>query len=246
MLTYDTRELRSTIPDKLKELLPTVRIVEERLVAGDYLWHDVDGQCIIVERKSINDLLSSVASERLEEQLEKLRVADVKVLLLEGTQFSHDGILYTASSSPYPWRKGMALLRCRQGGWKEGSYLGILWRICYGAGVLLLPSISRSQSAHLLAIAYQQSLSLTHSTLFSGSKGYKYEKMDDYTRAVSLVERCGARDASELRRMFPTLSSLAQASLEALVKVRGVGEVKGKRIWRFFNEEHNEEVKDDS
>lgn len=80
MIITDDREP----PDLISLLKLTCKVEIRRLNPGDYvIWQN--GVAVGVERKTFSDLLSSLASGRLEEQLERLRRAYVKTyLLIEG------------------------------------------------------------------------------------------------------------------------------------------------------------------
>ena len=80
MIIADDRES----PELLFILKRTCKVEIRRLNPGDYvIWQN--GVAVGVERKTFSDLLSSLASGRLEEQLERLRRAYVKTyLLIEG------------------------------------------------------------------------------------------------------------------------------------------------------------------
>lgn len=76
-LIIDTREKNSFVPIYLmKEKIPYKK---EKLEIGDYLISD-----LIIERKTLNDFLSSFYSNRLINQLKNLRKYPKKILILEG------------------------------------------------------------------------------------------------------------------------------------------------------------------
>ena len=78
MLKIDVYE-----PRKIKELL--VDIAEEDILArGDYFFLTPDDLSVCIERKTIGDLLSTIADGRFYGQLEKITQFDIPVLLVEG------------------------------------------------------------------------------------------------------------------------------------------------------------------
>ena len=228
----DKRELRSGVPDLLAEIAP---VELSLLAAGDYQWHDVDGNLIIVERKAMGDFLTSAASTRLDAQLAALKkAADVPVLLLEGIQFQVNGKVATGGS-PYPFKKALSLVRHRVTGWNEASYLGLLWSIVYSQGILVLPSADKRQSARLLATAFKLSQKESHGRLYRGSPRHHSDVQSAYTSAICLIPGLGEVDAARLKEHYPTLAALAGATPDALKAIRGMGAVKSKRVWEYFN-----------
>jgi ERCC4-type nuclease len=92
MIIVDSRE-----PAQLKDALPQfIDVTVETLKYGDYLWTKKDGSLRVIERKTLDDLISSLRTNRLEEQLagcikEYRRVS----LLVEGSLFEKGGIIPT-------------------------------------------------------------------------------------------------------------------------------------------------------
>lgn len=68
MLYIDNRELRSVVPVELFVLSKGLRLIVRQLALGDY----IISSKTVVERKSEQDLISSLRNDRLEDQLERL------------------------------------------------------------------------------------------------------------------------------------------------------------------------------
>ncbi|EFO62095.1 Hypothetical protein GLP15_1931 [Giardia lamblia P15] len=68
LLYIDNRELRSIVPVELFVLSKGVRLIVRQLTLGDYILSSMTA----VERKSEQDLISSLRNNRLEDQLERL------------------------------------------------------------------------------------------------------------------------------------------------------------------------------
>lgn len=81
ILIIDNRE-----PDEVKEGLKNVASRCEQLNVGDYLYQDADGNIrLIVERKTISDLQSSLKDGRFREQRSRLLELNCKVMyIIEG------------------------------------------------------------------------------------------------------------------------------------------------------------------
>ncbi len=75
----DKRELKSTVPFFLKER--GVRVLEKTLTVGDY----IISEDVAVERKNVRELASSIYSNRLFDECERLKETyPLPVLLIEG------------------------------------------------------------------------------------------------------------------------------------------------------------------
>jgi len=89
--------------------IPTEQMSLGEMPYGDYVWSDVDGNTVCVERKRILDLLGSLQSGRLEEQLSGCLEEYSKVVLLK------EGVVYPKSDGSmvvYEWGdKGVLMPR---------------------------------------------------------------------------------------------------------------------------------------
>jgi len=88
----DTREERSGVPQLLKGL-NFAPVHTQTLIAGDYIWDSKLG-LVILERKELGNLLSSLGSGELHRQLTRLiELARLPILLIEGVMEQYNGNL---------------------------------------------------------------------------------------------------------------------------------------------------------
>jgi len=80
MITVDSRE-PARYRRALSALVPTAAA---RLPAGDYTWSLADGRRVVVERKTVSDLLASLADGRWSRQSALLGACDLSIVLIEG------------------------------------------------------------------------------------------------------------------------------------------------------------------
>lgn len=99
-ITTDTRE-PATYRAALARLLKDA--VEAPLPTGDYAWTGQDNTRVLVERKTISDLLGSFKDGRWQQQIPRLVEADLPVLLLEGSWNLTKGYI-TLRGRVTPWR----------------------------------------------------------------------------------------------------------------------------------------------
>lgn len=85
-LIIDTREpptYRTAV--KSKFLAAGVEVLETSLITGDYMWSLLTGEDVLVERKEVSDLLSSIGGGRWAQQVPRLVRYHLPLLLVEGT-----------------------------------------------------------------------------------------------------------------------------------------------------------------
>jgi Fanconi anemia group M protein len=78
-IIVDYREKNSLVPAILKRLGFEVEFKE--LKVGDYILNE-----IAIERKTIDDFISSIVDKRLEHQIEELQQYEKKLLIIEGIE----------------------------------------------------------------------------------------------------------------------------------------------------------------
>ena len=125
MLIIDSREPRS-LKERLCGLIEDCATRQEPV--GDYLIFDKDGHVLGVERKAIDDLLSSLAGGKLRRQVSALKKYDRQLLLLQGH-----------------WRlspSGKVLVGTRESGWVASTVQMILLGVqrAFGAQMLWVSS----------------------------------------------------------------------------------------------------------
>lgn len=100
-LLVDSREHAKR---KVEVLAAIPSAVVEWLPKSDFLLFDDDGHTIAIERKAINDLLSSMTSRRLRPQLEGLAQFDRGILLIEGQwRVDEQGVMWIGNRKQV-WR----------------------------------------------------------------------------------------------------------------------------------------------
>jgi Fanconi anemia group M protein len=88
MITVDYRERNSLVASKLVKLGFDVEFKE--LKVGDYIVQNT-----VIERKTINDFISSMINKRIMRQIEELKQLDKKLLIIEGFE---ENELYSESN----------------------------------------------------------------------------------------------------------------------------------------------------
>ncbi|MGE0371910.1 MAG: ERCC4 domain-containing protein [Gammaproteobacteria bacterium] len=108
MIVIDSSE-----PQKYKTRLTAlaaargVPTATERLETGDYRWLRDDGTDVLLERKAVPDLLSSLTDDRWGRQVSRLVDAGLPILLIEGTlQYRPDGSVTHDGYQARDWTVG--------------------------------------------------------------------------------------------------------------------------------------------
>lgn len=114
------------------------------LEAGDFVLFDPNGCSVGIERKSVSDLLNSLASKRLDKQLR--RMADY---------YSHRYLLIEGALEMDP--EGYIKLKRRSTHWTHASIQGYLWSLQH-SGVGVLWSAGAAETVDLLRVLHQRSL----------------------------------------------------------------------------------------
>jgi len=105
-----------TEPPRLKAIASSITTVYESKFGADVVFRS-RGLWVGIQRKELGDLVNSVSDGRLGENLAKMKLRDIAVLLIEGTpKFSLEGELLGAAG-----RYGR--------GFTEASYQGVLWTV---------------------------------------------------------------------------------------------------------------------
>jgi len=216
MIVIDSREVKQAkgILEGLKRL--GVEAEVSFLDAGDYLVGDV-----LIERKTPTGFVSDVRSMRLWKELDKLkRCVDVKpVLVIEGSLSLIEKITR----------------------WSPSQVLGTLNSVIldWGIPAIILPS--RRWFMIYLQQLDRRAGKIGRERLHPLRMKEKVEKISDKIRFVveGLPNVSGVRAINLLRR-FKTIKALANASLQELQSVEGIGEKIARDIYKVLNTEFQE------
>jgi len=219
-IVVDTRESVAVpkIVSGLKDLGVKVRV--ELLEAGDYYLPSENP--ILVERKHVTDLVGSVRTRRLWAELEAMKRANAKpVLLIEGslalvekfTKWNPKSIVGIINSVILEWNVPAVTVPSQR------------WTVIYLAG--LAEDLSREKKPKVFPLRVKE----------------KAEKPEDYARMVveGLPHISGQR-AINLLRYFGTVKNIANATVDELAEVEGVGKKIAERIYETFNLKWSMEV----
>lgn len=190
--------------------MPGVTCTFRRLQVGDYL---VDGR-LLVERKSLPDLLQSIEDGRLFRQAKGLAGSRMpSLLLLEGTTADLKGRRFSRAAI-------------------QGALItvSLLW------GVPLLRAKDGEESAELIVLAGRQ--------LAAAARGFIYRpglrwgsKRGLQSHILQGLPGVGRNLALRLLERFDTVEGVIQAREEALREVAGIGKRKSGKIRWAVSEE---------
>jgi ERCC4-type nuclease len=188
-----------------------VEVEVSKLEAGDYL---VTGaEAFLVERSTLPDLARKVMDARLWGQLRAMKAAEnVSPLLLV---------------EPSKLRTAMSL----------DSLYGAMLSAVLDWGVPVVPAFSRAHSAVVLARLHARAK-------LGGAKGARpvfkpraESPEEEVLRVAASLPGVGPSLARRLLARFGTLQALANASVEELRSVEGVGEARARKIFEAFRRE---------
>ena len=217
-IVVDSRESVAApkIVSGLRDMGVKVRV--ELLEAGDY--YILGEKPVLVERKHVTDLVGSVRTRRLWSELDAVKRAEAEPLLLvEGS---------------------LALIE-KFTGWNPKSIAGIINSIIleWDLPVVMVPS-QRWTVIYLASLA--EDLSKEKETkVYPLRVKEKVTRPEDYARMVieGLPNISGQR-AINLLKHFGTVRNIANASVEELAEVEGIGRKIAEKIYETFNLEWKE------
>ena len=211
-ITIDDRERNLVILKSLREA-ENANVKIERLKAGDYLLNN-----LIVERKTFPDFVDSIIDGRLFQQSIRLSyLHNPCLIILEGmfkdvfkTQMSREAILG-------------ALIT-----------LELIFKIP------VLKAISTQESARIMIYAANQiykhemeTWSYKRPVKKRISKSNKYRDQIQILQGFPLV---GPVKAKRLLNEFGSVNSIFNASLDQLVKTKGIGKIQAEQIYKIVND----------
>ncbi len=203
-----------------------LRVSVQPLPAGDFLLLAAPGkQPLLVERKTVSDLLNSIRDNRVWEQTKLLREAAEK-----------DGI------QPFIVIEGWlgAVEKYRQ--WRIQSVLRVIDTIILEYKVPVINTPNKRATIEWL-IAKARSLGRVNE-----KKAYR---MRVEKKPMTLMERIlyvaeglvGPKLAERLLEHFGTLKAIANASIKELMEVEGIGEKRAQEIYLIFNTHYRKNSK---
>lgn len=187
-IIIDNRERKSLVPSELSNL--GFQIEFQQLSVGDYLVNDT-----IIERKSINDLKSSIINKRIISQLLELKSYPKSLILVEGlNEDTKSGIIH------------------------ENALRGLLLSIALDFQVPLIFTQDEKDTAKYLSVLAKQTkksnISLRPSIKFKN----KEERLEFILEGFPNI---GPVKAKALLKKFKSLKSILSANEEDLKPILG-------------------------
>jgi len=214
----DSRE-DSKHPEFRKALTSNgLRVAVKKLEAGDFLLLAAPSKKpVLVERKTVNDLGNSIRDNRVWEQAK---------LLVEAAR--KDG--YIPMIIVEGWLGALEKYR----GWKIQSVLRVLDTLMIDFDIKILNTPNKTATIGWL-VSKAKSLGRTNEKRIYRLRVEK-KPMSIQERIVYVAEGLvGPKLARKLLEAFGTLRNIANASIQDLLRVEGIGEKRAKEIYLIFN-----------
>ena len=211
-VVVDHREYRSTVARRLSN--QSINLVSKQLDVGDY----VVSSRIGVERKFVDDFLNSLLSGHLFAQLQRLRDAYARpVLILEG--------------------KGLFTKR----NINHRAIYGSLISIVVDFGIPVLSTEDANETADLLFVmAKREQRQEKKSVALRGSKP-SFSIAERQRFIVEGLPNISSVMAKRLLSHFGSIHAIINASEKELQEVNGIGKQTAKSMYEIINEEYNSE-----
>ncbi len=195
-----------------------LKVAVMKLDVGDYyLLAPEDKNPILVERKSITDFLNSIRDNRIWEQSVLLKKAAeeenaIPIIILEGS---------------------LSIIK-RFTKWNITAVLRIIDELLISYNIKILP-VPNKEATFQWLIAKAKSLGNTSKKrVFRLRVEKKPMSLND--RILYVTESImGPMIARKLLKHFKTLKNIANASVNELMKIEGIGEKRAREIYAIFN-----------
>jgi|GEM_PF-171954 len=200
-IVADDRERSSGLLEAFSALEhASVRV--ERLVLGDYL---IDGM-LLVERKTLSDLIVSIVDGRLFSQACRLADSDLLTLfLLEGNGLSGNGKYFANTKM------------------RREAVQGALLNMTLYLGIPMLRSTGPEESARLMLYAARQGRAIAQNALPRRGKRAKGKRAVQ-SRILQGLPQVGPERAKRLLDHFGSVEKALTAEAQELREVEGIGE----------------------
>ena len=203
-IIIDERERKSGIPKLLKSIGVNVEI--KTLPIGDYIVsHET-----VVERKSINDLISSIFDGRLFDQCNRLKEHfQFPIILLEGNVDEIESI----TENPL-------------------VFYGALSTIAIDYKIPIIPTPNASHTAKLLVSLSSRKESIKGPLLKKIKKSNDVQKQQ--LSVLCSLPGVGEKIAIRMLEKFESPLKVLSASTKDLAKIPGLGELRAKKIKKML------------
>ena len=200
-IRIDDRETSSKVVEELSGMGAAIRL--ERLPRGDYAM----GDRILIERKTARDFVDTLINRDLLGQAKALADAVPRpVMVIEG------GDIYT------------------QRDMNPNAIRGVLAALAVDMGITLLFTKDEQDTARMLFVLAKREEGERGERKVHPHKSFSSAK-EEQEYIVSAFPEIGLKNARLLLAHFGTIQGIANATLEELVAVKGIGEKTGTKIF---------------
>ncbi len=201
-IIIDYREKNSLVPSQL--IKENFEIEFKELKIGDYIVKET-----VIERKTIQDFISSMINRRLIKQLEDLQQYDKKFLIIEGLEEKE---LYGDSQ-----------------GVSSNAIRGFLLSIILKYKIPLIYSKNPRDTAKFLSVLANKKQKETP----LNAKKKTFNKKEQLQFIIESFPGIGPKNAKKLLKEFKSIKNISSASKQELEKTLGK---KGEIIYNLINE----------
>ena len=202
----DERERASNVPQYLSKM--GIYVLYKQLSVGDYLV----GEEVVIERKSVEDLVKSVFDGRLFEQAKRLSEAyTTPIIIVEGDL----GKISFITS-------------------RRKQVNAALTAVSLDYNIRILYSASVKESAELIALIARKAQSSAPTRMVIHKKPRLSSITEWQLYIAQSLPYVGPRTALRLLERFGTLERIFTASASELSKIEGIGDSKARMIVRIL------------
>ena len=208
VIIIDYRERNSLVPAELVE--SGFNIAFENLKVADYIVRDV-----AIERKTVNDFISSMKTRRLIKQLEELQQYEKRLLIVEGIDEQE---LYTDSEEFI--------------GMHPNSVRGFLLSILLKHKVPIIFTKNYEDTVKFISLIAKKK---TNNEISLNVKKKSLSKKEQLQFIIESFPNIGPKTAKKLLKKFKTIKDLINASEKELKDIVGK---KAELVYKLINQKY--------
>lgn len=207
----------------------------QRLAVGDYLIESPDGtQEVIIERKSVDDLVASMKDGRLSIQVPELLDQENSFLTIVGDPYKMDAwerTNFKSQDSVTRLITGITLKKSTDGN-KLPSFIlpnhrQLAVQIDYIARLLEDGKLIRIGEKPTRQMRYGKKINHNDPMIIRNTR----------LSQLARIPKCGKKKATAIMNHFDwDYKAIQNATIPLLIQVDGVGKVLAERIWKVYNE----------
>lgn len=216
--------------------------IKENLPTGDYLFDSWEGKRVGIERKEvISDLLNSLGSGRLADQLNRLTESfDISILLMEGPIYLNK--YGNIQRRFWTTEHGKSKFNVKDTGWTYTDVMLSTLSASIILGIIPLFVPEQKFTPGVIIELYRWFQKTEHGKWLVRPKSVEIITEQVSKMMLSTIPGIGPHIAEDILKELKTAQNVANTSLDILKSIKGVGDKRAANILKAFTDEFKEEI----